>query len=83
MSLARPTKTQALMDAHAQRSLAVADRLRALTEQRLAEEMGRERERQAYEIKVRGVGGAVECWRWWMDGGGGASGMRWWARWRA
>ena len=48
---------QALMEAHAQRSMAAAERLRELTERRLGEEVGRLRERQAYEIKVRALRG--------------------------
>lgn len=47
------------MEAHAQRSMAAAERLRELTEQRLGEEMGRLRERQAYEIKVCSCMGVV------------------------
>lgn len=41
------------MEAHAQRSMAAAERLRELTEARLSEEVGRLRERQQYEIQVR------------------------------
>lgn len=45
------------MEAHAQRSMAAAERLRELTETRLSEEVGRLKERQQYEIQVRLVVG--------------------------
>lgn len=51
------------MEAHAQRSMAAAERLRELTEARLNEEMGRLKERQQYEIQVRPM-----WWWWWVVG---------------
>ena len=42
------------MEDHAQRSLAMAQRLKELTDERLGAEVRRARERQEYELKVGG-----------------------------